>query len=253
MPDEKNDDLKAVEDALGKPVLPELTVNVWKVRTNLIIASSISIAVALADLRIDPGSTFLGLKFFGLTDNLVRALLLIITGYLLIHFLWSALDAFLEWRLRITGTRLAFVTAGTFAKEHADYPNDPRQSTLYSWWVLEAQRIGNMSYNLKILQDLIENLDHDLREKYTSGADALNIANNACRPLAEAREAIHKLERSIGEAAKTIKAARIPGSLKRFDNWFHLFLRSQNLRWLVIDVLVPVGLAGIALYLLKTA
>lgn len=251
MADEENDNVKAVEDALGKPVLPELPDSVWKVRTNLIIASVISIAVALADLRIDPGSTFLGLRFTGLTDHLVRTLLFIITVYLLIHFLWAALDAFLEWRLRITGTRLAFVTAGTWANHHADYPNDPRQSTLYSWWVFEAKRIGNLSSNLSTLQDLLQNLNSDLRSEYTSGASDLNIVNNACRPLGEAREAIAKLERSIGEAAKTINAARIPSSLKRFDNWFHLFLRSQNLRWFVIDVLVPVGLAGVALYVLK--
>lgn len=57
--------LKAVEEALGKPVAPELSENAWKIRTNLIVTSVIAIGVVLADLRIDAGSSVLGLKFAG--------------------------------------------------------------------------------------------------------------------------------------------------------------------------------------------
>jgi len=59
-----------------------------------------------------------------------------------------------------------------------------------------------------------------------------------------------KLQKSIDEVQKTISASRVPVSLKRFDGWVELFLRSQNLRWLLIDILVPALLAGSAIWLL---
>ena len=247
--DSNDEKLKAVEKVLGEPVFIELSDYVLKIRTNLIRVSVITIAVILANLHIDQGSTVLGLKFTGLNDHVLRAGLLVITCYLGAHYLWTAVDTFLEWRLRITGTRLSFVTTGRIASEHADYPNDPRQSTLYYWWLSEAKRIGDMGSELSNMQNLLESLDIELRAKMNSGTDALNIVN-ACRPLGEVRETIGKLGRSIEQTQKAIEATRIPISLKRFDNWFKFFLRSQNLRWLIIDLLVPLTLWGTALYLL---
>lgn len=241
--------LKAVEETLGKPVAPELSENGWKIRTNLIITSVIAIAAVLADLRIDPGSSILGLKFSGLTDTVLRTGLLLILAYLSIHYLWTTFDSFLEWRLRVTGTRLSFITTARLSSDQGDYPNDPRQSTLYSWWTYEAKRIGNLSAKLLELERLLQNLDQDLRARYTAGADAMNIVN-ACRPIGEASGAISKLQQSIDLVSKDISATRVPVSLKRFDNWFQFFLRSQNLRWLVFDLLVPIFLAGYAICLL---
>ena len=247
--DAEDKKLKAVEETLGKPVAPELSDNTWKIRTNLIVTSVIAITVVLADLRIDPNSSFLGLKFGGFTDTVLRTGLLLILAYLSIHFLWTTFDSLLEWRLRVTGTRLSFITTARLASEQGDYPNDPRQSTLYSWWTSEAKRIGNLSARLPELERLLQNLDQDLRARYTAGADAMNIVN-ACRPIGEARDIMIKLQQSIDEAQKALSATRVPVSLKRFDNWFQLFLRSQNLRWLVIDLLVPIFLASYAILLL---
>lgn len=247
--DAEDKKLKAVEEALGKPVAPELSENGWKIRTNLIVTSVIAIAVVLADLHIDSGSSVLGLKFSGFSDAVLRTGLLLILAYLSIHYLWTTFDNFLEWRLRVTGTRLSFVTTGKFASEHGDYPSDPRQSTLYSWWISKAKRIGNLSARLPELERLLQNLDQDLRARYTAGADAMNIVN-ACRPIGEARDIMIKLQQSIDEAQRALSATRVPVSLKRFDNWFQFFLRSQNLRWLVFDLLVPIFLAGYAICLL---
>lgn len=247
--DSEDKKLNAVEKALGEPVAPELNENAWKVRKNLVIISAVAMAAVLADLRIDDGSSLLGLKLSGLSDAVLRTGLLCVLSYLSIHFLWAAFDSFLEWRLRITGTRLSFITTARFASEEGDYPNDPRQSTLYSWWLDHAKRIGNLSARFLDLERLLQNLDQDLRARYTNGADAMNIVN-ACKPINEARETMVKLQQSVDEVQKTIFASRVPVSLKRFDRWFELFLRSQNLRWLVIDILVPVLLASSAMWLL---
>lgn len=247
--DVEGEKLNAVEKVLGEPVAPELSENVWRVRKNLVIISAIAIAAVLADLRIDDGSSLLGLKLSGLSDAVLRTGLLCVLAYLSIHFLWAAFDSFLEWRLRITGTRLSFITTARFASEDGDYPNDPRQSTLYTWWLNDAKRIGNLSARLPDLERLLQNLDQDLRARYTNGTDAMNIVN-ACRPIHDARDVMVKLQQSIDEVQKAISASRVPVSLKRFDGWFELFLRSQNLRWLVIDILVPALLAGFAILLL---
>lgn len=241
--------LQAVEKILGEPALPELPENVWKIRNNLILAALISIAVVFGELHIEPDSQILGLKFKGLTDQVLTNGLLAIVSYLLVHFLWASLDALVEWRLRVTGTRVAFVTTGRFSSEHGDYPSDPRQSTLYNWWKDEAHRIGSLTKNLPEIDVKLVEWEAKLKAQFRDGPDAMNIVN-ATTLLSSVREQMARLTREVKEASDAIGAARIPASLKRFDNWYALFLRSQNLRWLLIDFLAPVFAGGYALFLL---
>jgi hypothetical protein len=238
-----------IQKILGEPVFCEFSDKTWRFRTNLIVVSVISLVVVLADLHIESGSSVFGLKFAGLTDNVVRSGLFWISIYLLAHFLWGAFDNFLEWRLRITGTRVAYVTTGMFASEHADYPSDPRQSTLYNWWRSQASSIGNIGKKMSDIEHELNEWIRKLREKYNSGADAMNIVN-ACNSIGETQRMITELKNSIKEAGETIEAKRIPASLQRFDGWFELFLRSQNLRWFLVELLFPVALALSALWLL---
>ncbi|MBI5900215.1 MAG: hypothetical protein HZB40_13410 [Rhodocyclales bacterium] len=247
--DHGDDAFRAVENVLGEPAFAEFPQNAWKIRTNLIMASVISVTVALAGLHIDRDSTLLGLKFNGLNDFVFRTGLFWITLYLLLHFIWSAFDSLLEWRLRITGTKVAFVTTGVFSSEHADYPSDPRQSTLYNWWKGEATKIGDIAAKLSEIENQLREWDARLSTRFADQADALNVAN-ASTSISSAREAVVKLERSVLEVRNTISAARIPVSLQRFDGWFQLFLRSQNLRWLIIEFGAPILLGAYALVLL---
>lgn len=253
MSDTTNNDreITAVEKALGEPIFSEFSDKTWRIRTNLLIVSVISIAVVLSNLHIEPGSTVFGLKFAGLTDEVVRTGLFWVTTYLIVHFIWGAWDNLLEWRVRVTGTRLAFVTAGVIASEHADYPNNPKQSTLYSWWKYNSRKIGNIGYKTLQIEKELEDFEKQLRQKFNTGTDAMNIVN-ACSVIGGTRNEIIKLTQGVAEAVKTIEAKRIPVSLKRFDNWFQILLRSQNLRWLVLEFFFPVLLAAYALFLLKS-
>ncbi|MBI4684095.1 MAG: hypothetical protein HY755_02735 [Nitrospirae bacterium] len=93
--DEKEKDektIKAVEKALGEPVIGEFTENTIKIRRNLLIVSLLSVAVSLGGLQINPNSEVFGLKFSGLTDNFIRFGLTLITLYLFIHFLWCSFE-----------------------------------------------------------------------------------------------------------------------------------------------------------------
>src|SRR5262249_16960966 len=112
-----------VERVLKEPVAAEFSEQAWKIRTNLTLISGVSVVTCLAKLSITPDSSVLGLRFHGLNDIVIKFTLAAVVAYLLVHFVWVALDAFMEWRLRITGTKLAFQTGSLAASEHADYPD----------------------------------------------------------------------------------------------------------------------------------
>jgi hypothetical protein len=68
---------------------------------------------------------------------------------------------------------------------------------------------------------------------------------------AEARTASIELKCSVDAVQETLTDMRIPVSLKRFDSWFGLFLRNQNMRWLVFDeALLPTVVGIVAMGLL---
>lgn len=241
--------IEAIAKVLGEPAFAELPENAWKIRTNLILAAVVSIVIVFGDLHIEPDSQILGLKFKGLSDTILTNGLIAVVAYLLLHFVWASLDAMLEWRIRVTGTRVAFQTTARLASEHGDYPNDPRQSTLYNWWKDEARKVGNLRVHMQELESRLSKWEAELQAKLTEGADAVNI-RNAVMSIASSREDIGKLSRDVKAAAETIESSRIPTSLKRFDSWYELFLRSQNLRWLIIDFFAPVLAGSYALLLL---
>ena len=75
-------------------------------------------------------------------------------------------------------------------------------------------------------------------------------AVNACMAINKVSTDITKLKGSIETVSKTLESARIPVSLERFDNRFQLFLRSQNLRWLVLELGLPIIMGFISVALL---
>lgn len=137
----KKSNSEKVEKALGEPIAAGFDDYTKKLRNNLFLISVVGIALTLGNLELAAGSSFLGLRFHGLTNSTVVTTLFIINFYMLIHFLWCGYDSILAWWVRITGTRLAFVTTGKLAAEDADYPSDPNQSSLYYWWKDEANKI----------------------------------------------------------------------------------------------------------------
>lgn len=248
MPRDKSS-VDAVQKVLGEPASAELTDNAWKIRTNLIFAAIVSIAVVYGDLHIDPDSQIFGLKFNGFNDTVLTNGLTAAVAYLLIHFLWASLDSLLEWRLRVTGTRVAFVTVARLASQDGDYPGDPRQSTLYNWWLGQAQSIGDLGTRWEEVNTKLTDWETTLRVRFAEGADAMNIVN-ATNRIRELREDLARFGREVQAASGAIQSQRIPASLERFDSWYALFLRSQNLRWLLVDFLAPVLTGGYALCLL---
>jgi len=246
------DSIQAVEKAIGEPLFLGFSDAATKMRTHLLLASSIALAVWFADLRIRDGSTFLGLQFNGVGDDLLRRGLACVVVYLLLHFGWNAVDAFLEWRLRITGTRLAFVTTGKFAATHADYPNDPRQSTLHTWWTRESPKIGKIAEHVQRFEDALAPIEEQVKshpDNVVSGLDASSMV----RMLAETRNAMEGLRAQLKNTADVFSSPRPAVSLERFDRWTLLFNRSQNWRWLLIEFTLPLALGILSACLLVSS
>jgi hypothetical protein len=246
----KADGTDAVEKALGEPVFCEYPDKTWRIRTNLFVVSIVSIGMVLWRLQVEPGSSVFGLKFAGLTDEVVRKALFAVILYLLVHFLWNSVDALLEWRLRVTGTRAAFVTTAKLASSHGDYPDDPRNSTLYSWWHYQATQIGNIVQKAADAEEMLASVEDVVKEKMSAHDKAGTSTATVVSSISEARKAVVDLTNAVKNTQTVLEAARIPASLNRFDNWFEIFLRSQNLRWLIIDFGFPLLIGLFALILL---
>lgn len=241
----REEKISAVQKVLGEPVFAEFDPKSQKIRTTLFLASVIGIAYIIGGLAIQEGSTFLGLKFDGLDDALFQYFLFGTILYLGIHFLWSSIDSLLEWRIRVTGTRVAFITAAFYAGDHSDYPNDPRQSSLSNWWQGQARSIGDIDAKIELVNSQVT-VANELIETVGDDRDFDAVV----QAVQHVRNEIVDVKGKIETIQKTLEADRIPASLDRYDKWFALFLRSQNLRWLIVEFLLPFLLAGYALLLL---
>ena len=240
--------VEKVEKVLGEPVAPEFSDYVRKLRSTLFAVSVIGISMVLGNLELASNSTFLGLRFKGLSDTNIINGLFIINAYLLFHFIWCSFDTILAWWVRITGTRLAFVTTGKSASGYADYPSDPNQSSLYYWWKDEAKKIGSFIEPMQQIESKLSKWQSEVFIKLENRNDP-NITI-ACQQIRHVSTDIGKLMCAVEQSAKTIVSARIPVSLGRFDKRYSLFLRSQNLRWLLLELGLPILLGMYSLCLL---
>jgi len=244
-------DIAKVQKALGEPLMPEFTDFMRRVRTLLIIVSLISIGIIGGGLSIDPAtSSILGIRFQGLSNEMIRTGILMVNSYLLIHFLWGSIDSWFEWIVRLTGTRVAYVTTGRLASGHCDYPSDPRQSTLYHWWKDEASKITSLTEPLEEMKEKLEAWEKRVEEAILNNDPNLRVV---VQDFQNVLTNINDVKMRIEKAETTLTATRIPASLERFDQRFKFMLRSQNLRWLLLELLFPISLGGVSVYLLASA
>lgn len=242
-----DDDIQAVEKALGDPVLEELSEDTRRTRRNLLIVAGVAIFYRVNELQISEAG-FLGIKFSTVPISGINVSLTLILLYFVIQFGWQALDHFRFMRIRITGSRIAHVTTGQYASSHADYPSDPRQSSLYRWWLEQAQKIGSIQEPVEKLGAVTSSLKAQIESPEFS--ETPNYSSFVSSTI-ELTANINKLDRSIDNSVKTLTALRIPASLERFDRWFWQFQRSQILRLLILELGFPIllGLVGLALFL----
>lgn len=242
------DDIEAVKKVLGEPIFIGLSDDAKRVRSRLMTTAILAIALSLGGLQVNSGAPIFGFQLSGITDGIVTTAITAILTYLLFHFLWLSVDAFREWRLRITGSRVAHQTVARAASEHGDYPNDPRQSTLYVWWLAQTRELRRVAILFDEASELISQWKHEVGASLTKKGDiqSMHTANQQADLIDKKME---EMRRVLRKTEGIVQSNRVPVSLGRFDKWHKEFSRSQNLRWLMIDICTPVvlGLAGVIL------
>ena len=240
-----------VSKILKEPVLIEFSDSVRKMKANVIVASFISLFMTFGGIKIDPTSTFFGLKFTGLSNDLIYSGLLVVIFYLLTNFVWCAYEALQEWEIRVTGAKGAFKRADKDDLDelvHPSYPADARNSTLYYWWSTQAHKISDVKSYIDTANEKItemESVVHGLREQGANlSHDTVNISSNV-HPLKMEFESI---KYSIKAIETTLAAEQLSSSIKVFDRRYKYFLKTQNIRWFVVDFMFPIALSSVAIY-----
>ena len=214
---DKNDALKLINE----PVFVGFDEQANKVRVQLFFWSIVSLILMWFHLEIDKHSSFLGLKFVGLTNEIILYVLLILLIYLLFHFLWLSMDAFIEWKHRKSGYRELFVNVKTFEDLNIDSPK-ARQSSLAFYW------------NYKVL-DSITRYEKEVSKCLSKPIENLNSRD------------IENVKDSIDELKELLSGELLSEPLKQFDKSFKFFSLSQNSRWFWLEFSLPVMLSVISI------
>lgn len=228
---------------LGDPFMSEFTDSVRKMRTHLLIGAVIAIAAVFMNLTINPDSPVFGVQFKGLSERKILVGLFLINLYLLVHFFWSSLDSYREWELRLTGYENADVLDVPFYNAQTDFAKDPRQSTLYNWWLKSARQIKPTD---QMMQDLINKIDSLI----ASGSEVYEPpkGSNFNAEMAKIRSEITNIDKAFENLNATITNSRLISSLAQFDTRFRHFHASQNMRWILVEWFLPLGIGLIALF-----
>ncbi len=240
--------IEAVKKALGEPLGLQASDDLLKTRRNLMVAGALSVFIWSAGLSLHTPSdgqsyTVFGIALKGLSHQDFMAALSLLLLYLIAHFVWGSVDLMAEFRLRVTGSRVAHVTAGKYSVEEKDHPDDPRQSTLYNWWIDQARSLENFPQQFRESQESLSRYLQSVEaiSKLSDDQFDQNL-NNVLRSGAEVNVQLQKLSVKLDQTIKIVESNRVPISLQRFDNAFRAHAVIQNLRWIPMDFLIPVGL-----------
>jgi hypothetical protein len=239
---ERDKRIEAVEKVLGEPFGLEFGDAAQKARRNLLLAAVVASGFWHFGLRLGHAPTVLGFQVENLGNRQFGWGLFWIVLYLELHFAFLSWECGREWRLRLTGRRPgALFGGGLSGDRNADLMTDPRQSTLYGWWLTQRQQVERLAALLTQSEEALQRL----RREPEGIASAPDETRKSLDTLAGA---VSQLKDAYSQALKLIEDPRIHVSLKRFDKKFWAHQSSQWLRWSVLDCLLPLVLGLYALY-----
>lgn len=228
---------------LSEPFLDLFDDNTLRIRRNLLLLCGFTLFYIHNSLSLSKDSSFLGLRFSNLSIESVNWGVFFVVLYHVIHFIWNAFDFTLQSRLRITGNKVTHVTVGKLAGSDGDYPDDPKQSTLYNWWNDSLKEIGNIK-----IQDELDEIKKNqkelirlIKEKIDSPQKD-NIINNLSVKVSEIDRKLNSLSfaKQIDKILSILKRKRIIESLRRFEGWFCFYQWQQVFRIFVIEIGMPI-------------
>lgn len=204
-----------------EPNIDYLDLSTQKLKRNLIVSSMISIALCLQEVTMAKDIKFAGYNFEGLSVDTLFKVLLGVTLYLFVDFIWSLKIHLRENHIRLTGLNTPKPRAGSSMGGHEtdSVTTDERQTSLYSWWFGQLVIVNDLEKRLKSL------IQEDDDEKLKA-----NLA-------------------TIEQSLKMIKKKKtfINSALIRFERSFHRLILTQYIRFLIFDFIAPAFLASIAI------
>ncbi|WP_223513463.1 hypothetical protein [Pseudomonas sp. GL-R-26] len=236
-----------LEKALGEPVGFDISDVASKIRRNLLLASMVVLVLILGGIEPSSEVSIFGVALKGVTSFKLMVGLALVLCYNLCHYLWYCYELYSEWSVRVTGTKLAFVTGAKLGATGADYPDDPKQSTLYTWWLQEARSMTAYSDLLRRVEKSIEGLNGHV--EHLEKVDG-TVGGTVSRSIQEVSSSLQQIKHSLASTEDVIANTRIPFSLERFDKRFELLLKSQNARVLLIEVALPIALSLVSIWYL---
>ena len=230
------EEFKAVELILTKPVFIGFSEETIKVRRNLLTLAFMVVVYKLSGLEINENYfSFLGIKFKNAPSNeFLDITLFFLISYHLIHFVWQSWDALKECKMRVTGTNALFMRNDITKESKEDYSLDIRQSSLLNW-LWKRTKITTDDYYTMMKEN--SPVSTSVFDAMTEGKDHLLNKNSVTDALL-----------NIDTLHKAITENRTSVSLRRFENFYKCFSYSQILRWSVIEFGTPVCLALFAIY-----
>lgn len=205
-----------VEKLLSEPMFADMTDNELKIRRNLLIVSFISIFVSVSGIHIDESVVIWGITFKYLTPDKIYFALWLICFYLFLHFSWISIHIGVELTLRARGARNSI--------------------SMYKWWFNEIREVNNLILPTKTVIEHCEKLK----------AVDVNNKENIDAVLTSSSNIQNYLKRMTSLAETPF----FQNSLKNYDKWYIRFINSQNLRWIIIEIGLPIIMGLVTLVLL---
>jgi hypothetical protein len=223
--------INAVAQVLKNPVSLEVSEPIRKMRATLMIVSMVAIFGVVMDLRIEPTVSVAGMQFVGLTPWKISFGLMLICLYTLIHFVWCSGETLLEWCLRCSGLDTL--------QKNGELPNPgPRQSTLMTWWEAQVAQVDREILGIRKYQCEVEEWLQKMRTTDWGKNNPQAIEIHAA--ITSIRNVVGQSERLYMYGVSAANEPAISDSLYRFERAFFLHQSSQNIRWMLVEFLVPV-------------
>lgn len=238
----------AIEKALGEPVGFDSSELANKVKRNLLLISVVVIALVVFEVKPSPNVSIIGVSLDGVTSHKLMVGLAAFLVYSFAHYIWLCYDLFGEWSVRSSGAKKGF--AKRFKQENTDAEafQDPRQLTLYSWWLIESSKLPTHQDNLQRAKKLADQLLASERILREAGDIPARLPHqNAEGHLVKAIESLWD-QLSLVKSVVDNPGLRV--RLDRFDRRFKSLINSQNRRVLVYELIFPNALALYAFWLL---
>ncbi len=231
-----------IDKVLSEPIMPELSDTERRIKNNLIAFSVVAIFMSYWGLSISDDSSILGLKFKGLDQHKIYIGLVCFIVYCGVHYLWHVHDIFIEWRLRLTAISESRPLRFNGRIENSDLENK-RNNTLYHWWNYTKKYAANRESLNESLEASVTVIEKEI-DRYKSDRP---VDPDFYEAISSMLELTRSSRTEIGELNRMLNSPPFTEALPKFNDAFRYFLKSQNLRWVFFECIIPFGLAMVAI------